>query len=1156
MRIERIDIQSFGSLQQYSLEFPAAKLAVIVGPNEAGKSTLAAFIRAMLYGLPRRHHTEGDKYDSLDGSPIGGRMSVLDDAGGRWQIERLQRSQGIFESIQYIQADGQVLGRQQSDMEKELLGGLNSEMYGKLFAITLDELHTIHTLQGDDLRAHLYDTGFDTVSSIAHSERWLQQEMDKLFKPRGRTQALYYTLQHVDELERKRKASMKHVQRLDTARRELDHANESIADQLTERVELRQALALAERALHISDAWIKLVAVRSELEALPEMSDWQPFWTERWQRLLQSRQAVEARIRQLEEKQRHVMHQLQVVKPDVSLLAHTAEINRLCGIYETANVWVQEAGEIRTERELAEDELWRLARLTDRHWTPEMLLTSDMSQSVLESVRAQGKQLEQLTAQVERMAEAKARAVREYSVVVESKHQAAIGMDQHQVRGVLDSGFSPEETLLQAIHRKRDRLQQAVQLIMTRQINNPTHVMEPTRGAATGIASKGWLTWLIAIVAVAAAAALAVTGQRIGAGVILLFGALSSALFWISRPRITSREQSRVVGRGDADKVQQAEQDASQLEKQLADVLSALTRVRPYKDHESDSQYIKVTANYELSGHDRARPVPFPGELGNPLKGEAVHELGGILLQRLEKLNAAIDAVEAWMRERDRLVQRHQATLDAEQSAKRFVEAAEQDVSQATKQLNACSGAWQQWLNARRLPAHWSPPSVMEHFRRVEQAAECQRQRERLRAREQRVLAQVREYTGACARLAAAVRDISAAASEAGTDVSLLVGSPGPAASAVAVVPDAMSPVWGKPAVTPEMVSLLLGELSESDTEESLASVLSLTHSILFTLRERIEQEEREAALERQLKHTLTDADEEHRQALAELAVMQTKLNELYAEAGVQDEEAFAQAQSHAERYMYGSELLRELEAACYRGGARDAFAPVEELLVQFDARELEEQRNQLLHRMDIIDGEIRDSEQRVGRLQQEVERLKLEVEGEQWQQQLADLESELHEQASKYAVYALAKTLIRRTRQQYEEEKQPFVFKRAGDYFRDMTAGKYVRIVSPLGTQRIVVEHQDGRLLDSSRLSRGTAEQVYLAMRFALAEVLSERVALPFIWDDILVNFDEQRLLQTIGCMPSILCQHQIIWTTCHSYMVELIAKVIPDVHVHIMKL
>ena len=50
MIIEKIDIKSFGGLSDMTLEFTEA-VNVIEGPNEAGKSTIAAFIRYMLFGF-------------------------------------------------------------------------------------------------------------------------------------------------------------------------------------------------------------------------------------------------------------------------------------------------------------------------------------------------------------------------------------------------------------------------------------------------------------------------------------------------------------------------------------------------------------------------------------------------------------------------------------------------------------------------------------------------------------------------------------------------------------------------------------------------------------------------------------------------------------------------------------------------------------------------------------------------------------------------------------------------------------------------------------------------------------------------------------------------------------------------------------------------
>ena len=50
MIIEKIDIKSFGLLENMTLEF-SDTVNVIEGQNEAGKSTIASFIKYMLFGF-------------------------------------------------------------------------------------------------------------------------------------------------------------------------------------------------------------------------------------------------------------------------------------------------------------------------------------------------------------------------------------------------------------------------------------------------------------------------------------------------------------------------------------------------------------------------------------------------------------------------------------------------------------------------------------------------------------------------------------------------------------------------------------------------------------------------------------------------------------------------------------------------------------------------------------------------------------------------------------------------------------------------------------------------------------------------------------------------------------------------------------------------
>ena len=50
MIIEKIEIKSFGALTDTVMEF-SDSVNVIEGQNEAGKSTIAAFLRYMLFGF-------------------------------------------------------------------------------------------------------------------------------------------------------------------------------------------------------------------------------------------------------------------------------------------------------------------------------------------------------------------------------------------------------------------------------------------------------------------------------------------------------------------------------------------------------------------------------------------------------------------------------------------------------------------------------------------------------------------------------------------------------------------------------------------------------------------------------------------------------------------------------------------------------------------------------------------------------------------------------------------------------------------------------------------------------------------------------------------------------------------------------------------------
>ena len=70
------------------------------------------------------------------------------------------------------------------------------------------------------------------------------------------------------------------------------------------------------------------------------------------------------------------------------------------------------------------------------------------------------------------------------------------------------------------------------------------------------------------------------------------------------------------------------------------------------------------------------------------------------------------------------------------------------------------------------------------------------------------------------------------------------------------------------------------------------------------------------------------------------------------------------------------------------------------------------------------------------------------------------------------------------------------------------------------------------------ARLSRGTAEQLYLAMRFALLDVNHAEYPLPVVLDDIFVNFDAERAARCLDVVREVSrrrqCSSSLAMITC----------------------
>ena len=150
---------------------------------------------------------------------------------------------------------------------------------------------------------------------------------------------------------------------------------------------------------------------------------------------------------------------------------------------------------------------------------------------------------------------------------------------------------------------------------------------------------------------------------------------------------------------------------------------------------------------------------------------------------------------------------------------------------------------------------------------------------------------------------------------------------------------------------------------------------------------------------------------------------------------------------------------------------------------------------------------------------------------------------------AQKWSSFTIAQYLLKEARVRFEKEQQPAVIRDASAFFNAITGGKYPSILSPIGTNTIKVIRADGKRMDPDHLSRGTAEQLYLAIRFGyISNFTSNGEPLPVIMDDILVNFDPIRAEYTATSINKLTNTHQVLFFTCHPYTVKIFQKHNPD--------
>jgi len=171
MIIKKIHIDGFGALRDREYTFTDG-LNIISGENETGKTTVAEFIRAMLYGFEGRARSVRDnerrRYLPVDGGVMGGRMEIED--GGKIYI--IDRKFGKTAAGDKMTVTDGVTGKE-VDIDPADLMGLDGESFSK--TLYIKQMCTkIDDSKDDEIRQRLINlcqTGEEDLSYQAAMKR-------------------------------------------------------------------------------------------------------------------------------------------------------------------------------------------------------------------------------------------------------------------------------------------------------------------------------------------------------------------------------------------------------------------------------------------------------------------------------------------------------------------------------------------------------------------------------------------------------------------------------------------------------------------------------------------------------------------------------------------------------------------------------------------------------------------------------------------------------------------------------------------------------------------------------------------------------------------------------------------------------------------------
>ena len=262
--------------------------------------------------------------------------------------------------------------------------------------------------------------------------------------------------------------------------------------------------------------------------------------------------------------------------------------------------------------------------------------------------------------------------------------------------------------------------------------------------------------------------------------------------------------------------------------------------------------------------------------------------------------------------------------------------------------------------------------------------------------------------------------------------------------------------------------------------------------------------------------------------------------------AGCEKEEDLDEAEQRSLAYIQLQEKLSDVESSLTQIAEGLPFSELEQQAQEVDPDALPGQIQSLSHEIEgDLDPEIQKLTETIGREKSEMARM----DGSARAAELADASQQvlakIRRLTERLIRVKLSAKILLDVIEKYRAENQDPVLRIASGFFKQITMESFHGLRTDMDDQGkaiLIGVRSDGSWVKVEGMSVGTRDQLYLALRLATLEWrLHFSDPMPFIVDDILINFDDDRSEATLKALAELAEKNQVILFTHHRRVVEI---------------